>query len=193
MAEEIYIIGFGGLGHEIAAGLSHPFLQKKFIRKGFIDDIQPPAKDINGIPIPGNLDWLIEQQNTNAIIAVANISVRITITKRLSGSEILCPAIIHPGARIYSPNFVSIGTGCYIADGCILTTHIRIGEYALILSDVILSSDTIIGDFCTIMTGVRISGGATIGNEVFIGQDTVITGPITIKDGTVIPSGTIIG
>jgi hypothetical protein len=35
-----YLIGAGGLGREIAATLSHPIFQNKYLIAGFIDDKQ---------------------------------------------------------------------------------------------------------------------------------------------------------
>lgn len=36
--KSLYLIGAGGLGREIAATLSHPFFQNKYLIAGFIDD-----------------------------------------------------------------------------------------------------------------------------------------------------------
>jgi sugar O-acyltransferase (sialic acid O-acetyltransferase NeuD family) len=192
MPTEIYITGAGGLGCEIAASLFHPELQKEFTLRGFIDDKYAPAEVINGVPVQGDLAWLKSVTGGNAIIAVADPSVRRKIRETLNGCNLQFPAVIHPEASIHSTTFVSVGQGSYIAGGCILTTRISIGQHSMLLPGVSLSHDTEIGDFCTLMPGVRISSGAVIGNRVTIGTGAIIAKNVTIEEGAVIAAGAVI-
>ena len=192
MPINLYIIGAGGLGREMIATLSFYKRNSKFKLTGFIDDNQPTGKVINGLTVLGGTEFLRKIDSANVLIGVGNSSIREQIFSNLSEHIISFPTIIHPNASIHSIEFVNIGKGCYIADGCILTTNISIGNFTYLLPGVTLSHDTAIDNFCTLMPGVRISSGATLGNRVVIGTGTIITKPISICDGAVIPPGRII-
>jgi sugar O-acyltransferase (sialic acid O-acetyltransferase NeuD family) len=192
MTSEIYIIGAGGLGCEIAAALLNTELKSKFRLIGFIDDNLKTDTLINDIPVIGNIDWLSRQQNVNAIIALGNPALRKKIADKLSNARIDFATIIHPGASLHGSNHIKIGKGTYIADGCILTTNISIAEHNLILSGARLSHDTIIADFCTLMPGILISSGATIASNVFIGTGTIIAKQQQIDSSTIIPAGSVL-
>lgn len=192
MTSVIYIIGAGGLGREIAAALLNTELKSRFRLIGFIDDNIKKNTFINDIPVIGNIDWLSQQHNVNAIIALGNPALRKIIVDKLSNASVDFPTIIHPGARLHSINHINIGKGTYIADGCILTTNISIGRHNLILSGARLSHDTIIADFCTLMPGILISSGATIASNVFIGAGTIIAKLQQITSNTNLPAGSIL-
>jgi sugar O-acyltransferase (sialic acid O-acetyltransferase NeuD family) len=193
MKEEIYIIGAGGLGREMAATLSFFKDDPNYKLIGFIDDSQPEGKIINNFKVLGNIEFLKSINYTNALIGVGVPKIREQIFARLlSYQNISFPTIIHPKASIHSKEFVTIEKGCYIADGSILTTNISIGKFTYLLPGVTLSHDTTIGDFCTLMPGVRVCSGGTIGNGVTIGAGSIIAKPVTICDGTLIPPGSII-
>ena len=193
MQSNLFIIGVGGLGREMAATLFYSGIKAKYNLIGFIDDNYSSLKEVNGIKVVGNTDYLQRLESGCVIIGVGNPSIRKTIYNRISNQRALSfPSIYHPNASILSNDYVQIEQGCYIADGCILTTNISIGKLSYLLPGVSLSHDTIIGEFCTLMPGVRISSGATIGNGVTIGTGAIIAAPVNIPDGTSIPSGSII-
>jgi sugar O-acyltransferase (sialic acid O-acetyltransferase NeuD family) len=193
MSSNIYIIGAGGLGREIAATLSCLEIKSNFDIVGFIDDNQPVDCQVNSIKIIGGIKHLKTLQSGNILIGIGNPKIRESIFNQLNiANTFTFPYILHPGANIHSNQFVSIGQGCYIADGCILTTNISIGKFTYLLPGVSLSHDTIIGHFCTLMPGVRISSGATIGANVTIGTGSIIAKPVSICNNAVIPPGSII-
>lgn len=193
MSQNFYIIGAGGLGREMAATLSCLKEDSNYRLIGFIDDNHPAGTAINGIRVLGGNDYLKTIKSGNILIGVGNPIVRENIFVQLSTNDtLLFPTVSHPHARIHAKEFVAIEQGCYIADGCILTTNISIGKFTYLLPGVSLSHDTNIGNFCTLMPGVRISSGATIGNSVTIGTGSIIAKPVFICDGAIIPPGSII-
>lgn len=187
---EIYIIGAGGLGRELAAVLMLPESASKFTLRGFIDDNYAIGDVLNGILVSGGLAWLTQHKGFSLYIAIGNGLLRKNISQQLQ--DFVFPCIIHPAVNEPDDFFVHIGNGSYIAEGCVLTTNIQIGRHTLILPSCSLSHDTTIGDFCTLIPGVRITSGATIGNNVHIGAGTIIAKNTTIPPNTSIPPGTII-
>lgn len=192
MKEKIYIIGAGGLGREMAATLSCFKEDSNYKLIGFIDDNQPVGKIINNLKVLGGIEFLKSIDSASVLLGIGNSTIREQIYLSLSEHNISFPTIIHPNASIHAKEFVTIEKGCYISDGCILTTNISIGKFTYLLPGVTLSHDTTIGEFCMLMPGVRISSGATIGNSVTIGTGSIIAKPVSICDGAVIPPGSII-
>jgi len=143
---EIYIIGAGGLGRELAAAVMLPELATKFTLRGFIDDNFAIGDVVNGIPVSGGLAWLTQQKGLSLYIAIGNGQVRKNISQQLQ--HFVFPCIIHPAVNEPDDFFVRIGNGSYLAAGCVLTTNILIGRFTLILPGCTLSHDTTIGDFC---------------------------------------------
>ncbi len=94
------------------------------------------------------------------------------------------PTFIHPKAITYDVQF---GVGGIVTPFCIITTHVKIGNYALINWHTSVGHDTTIGDFVTAYPGSRISGNVAIGDRVLIGAGAFI------KQGHSIASDVIIG
>jgi len=188
----MYIIGAGGLGREMASLLSMHDRKTGYAFKAFIDDSFPVKKSSGGFPIVGNLDALFNWQPVNLLFGIGNPLIRQQLFNKLDGLNHRFPAIIASGVCIHNSSRVKISDGCYIADGCVLTTDISVGRFSIILPNSTISHDTSIGDFCTLMSGVKISSGAIIGNNVYIGTGTIIAKPVSIADGSKIAAGTII-
>lgn len=184
MPEEIVIIGAGGVGREIAATLKHKAM-RHFVLKGFIDDGAQPGSMIAKVPVLGNMEWLLaSRQYRHVVIAVGNPAVRSKILERLDNKDFVFPVIIHPGAGIHDPETVSVGKGCYIADGTVITTDVTIEDYCFINTACSLQHDTYLETNTVIMPGVRITGGARIGRNSYIGANCAITTKCTIAENS---------
>jgi len=176
----LHLIGAGGLGREIAATLSHPIFQNKYLIAGFIDDKQKPGTLINAIPVLGNLEWLKKQEQASAILCIGKPEIRRKVLSQLSGLPIDWPTIIHPGATLYDAQRIQLGKGIFIGQGGILTTDIHVGDHSFIQPGCSLHHDTRIGQNCILMPGVRITGGANITDHTYIPAGTCITNAITV-------------
>lgn len=186
MPSPIFIVGAGGVGREIAATLRKSEFDD-FIVKGFIDNNLEPGSIINSLKVSGNIEWLIKEEgNCGVIIAIGNPQVRKEIIEKLKKHNFSYPTIIHPNVSIHDTDTVKIGSGCYIADGCILTTDIIIEDFCFINTSCSLQHDTFVGSNTVIMPGVRITGGAKIGSNTYIYANCVITTPAKIDDDSII-------
>jgi sugar O-acyltransferase (sialic acid O-acetyltransferase NeuD family) len=179
---ETVIVGAGGVGREIAAVLaSNEFPEIKV--SGFVDDGKQPGTSVGRLTVLGGIDWLLRQDNYSVVIAFGNSQLRKTVVSRL-GDNFHFPTIIHPGARLHDQSSISIGKGCYIADGCILTTDIKIADFCFVNSGCSLQHDTVLEPYCVLMPGVRITGGAKIGEGTYIAANCAISTFITIQENS---------
>jgi len=187
MSNRIVIIGAGGVGREIAATLMHANF-KDIEVVGFVDDTVKQGSAIHLLQVLGNIDWLIAKrgsQDYGLVIAIGNPKIRRDIIERI-GEGFDYPTIIHPNVSIHNNGRVKIGKGCYIGDGCIMTTDITIEDFCFINTGCSLQHDTILKMNSVLMPGVRITGGATIGRHSLIGANCVITKAIEINEGSTI-------
>jgi sugar O-acyltransferase (sialic acid O-acetyltransferase NeuD family) len=186
MPKPVFIIGAGGVGREIAAVLSYEaFAGYKVM--GFIDDGQPQGAIVNRLRVAGGIDWLLENaKDAGVILAIGNPQVRRKIIDRLAAANFFYPVIVHPNASIHDKDRVAIGQGCYIGDGCILTTDIVISDFCFINSACSFQHDTQLGKNCVIMPGVRITGGAKVEDNCYIAANCVIATAIIIENASVI-------
>jgi len=186
MSKKLVIIGAGGVGREIAAALKcYPIEGYQLI--GFIDDGQQAGSIINGLQILGNMQWIIDNDNDlGVIIAIGNPQIREKIVRTLKSTRVTYPVLIGSNVNIHDPERVKIGLGCYIADGCILTTDIVIGDFCFLNTACTLQHDTVVGNYCVLMPGVRITGGATIGNATYISPNCIISSNVVLEDNRII-------
>ena len=174
MIKELYIIGAGGLGREILATLKSAGECEKYHHIFYIDNFEGAVKSIK---IIGNNEFLKNiKYPVDVIIANSNCQIRSKIISELEGIENLnFISFVHPKASIYDTESVKIGKGCFIAEGCVLSTEIIIDDFCYLNVGVSIHHDTIIKKNCFLMAGVRITGGATIGENTFIGNNVQIS------------------
>lgn len=141
MNNDLFIIGAGGLGREISASLLHHDLQNQFRVRGFIDDALPPAEVAKGTPVQGDMSWLLDQPQANVVIALGNPVIRFKVYQELSAGNHSCPSIVHPGASLHNQFFITIGQGCYMADGCILLPIVGQNALKAILHTTMVNAD----------------------------------------------------
>jgi acetyltransferase-like isoleucine patch superfamily enzyme len=128
MTKDLHIIGAGGLGREMLATFRNCEFDKNYDHIFFIDSKQ---EVIDGIEIIGNNEYLISlNSNVDVIIALSNISVRHNIINAMSHLDFLnFITFFHPRSSIYD-NDIVIGKGCYIAENCVISTNIQIGDFS---------------------------------------------------------------
>ncbi len=188
--KDIYIIGASGFGREVAWLIEE---LDDWNIAGFIDDNEKVlGTNINGFPVVGNTEYLIEQnKNINVVIAIGNPIIRKKIYDKLSQSNMVnFPNFIAKDVRI--SNTSQLGIGNIICTHNVLTTNISIGNFNHINLSCTIGHDAIIEDFSTVYPGVNISGNTRIKSFVEIGTGTKIIQGKTIDENIVIGAGSVV-
>ena len=188
--KDIYIIGASGFGREVA-WLIEELDDWNIV--GFIDDNEKVlGTNVNGFPVVGNTEYLIEQnKNINVVIAIGNPIIRKKIYDKLSRSNMVnFPNIIAKDVRISNTN--QLGIGNIICTHNVLTTNITIGNFNHINLSCTIGHDTIIEDFSTVYPGVNISGNTRIKSFVEVGTGTKIIQGKTINENIIIGAGSVV-
>lgn len=190
--KDLVVYGAGGMGRELMWQLNDPASQKYNIL-GFIDDDpEKYGKIINGYPIVGDTDWLLEKSSEICVaVAIANPEARRSIVEKLkANSNIIFPNIIAPDAKI--SEFVEWGEGCIICYGNIITVNINIGDFFISNRCCTVGHDCKIGDYVTLNPMASVSGNVTVEDCVDIGTGANIIQGRTIGANSIIGAGAVV-
>ncbi len=86
----------------------------------------------------------------------------------------------------------TIGPGCNIMTGTVLTNDVKIGQGVLINLNCTVGHDSKIGDFVELSPGVHISGNCKIGSYSNIGTNATILPKVTIGENVIIGAGSVV-
>ncbi len=187
MVQEIIIVGSGGLGREILANFKNSKLSDQFKVIGFVDDGEQKGTIINKIEVLGDVDYLLNCNNISIVLAIGNPIIRKKIAEKIGrNSSINFPNIIHPNVSIQDSEYFKIGKGCFISEGCIITTNVTLENFCFINIGCSLHHDTCIESYSVLMPGVRITGGATIGEASYISPNIALSKNIKIPKESIL-------
>ena len=174
--KDLIIIGASGFGREVA------WLVERINKNnpewnllGFLDDNQElQEKNINGYPILGTSNSIVDYPETFFVCAVGASKTRKTIIDKVKGLNTAAKfaTLIEPSAEISS--LVEIGEGSIICAHTIITVNIEIGAHVIINLDCTIGHDAILEDFVTLYPSVNVSGITHIGYCVELGTGTQI-------------------
>jgi sugar O-acyltransferase (sialic acid O-acetyltransferase NeuD family) len=161
---------------------------------GFIDnDDTKTGKSILGVPILGN-PKILTQSKYQKCYVINNITrdpqTRKKTTEQLKAYTDKFITLVHPTVNT---DYVKIGIGSIIHEGCIISPGAIIGDHTAIMLGARIAHDSNIGNFCFIAPGVIINGIVNIGNECSIGAGSIILPRITIGSNVKIGAGSLIG
>lgn len=99
------------------------------------------------------------------------------------------PNLIHPGVDM---NFVEIGEGCIVSQGCILGGFIKIGNFVTFRTHCQISHDTVIEDHVFVGPGANIGSSVLLKKQCFVGQGAIIMRGVTIGERSVVGAGAVV-
>lgn len=194
MLKDLYIIGAGGFGREVAWLVERiNAVEPTWKLEGFIDDntiMHGTLQD--GYPVVGNSDYLMNvTKEVWVVCAVGTAKIRKKIIEKLKKCEnVKFATLIDPD--VVCSTQVNIGEGSIICAGTIITVDISIGKHVIINLDCTIGHDDIIHDFVTIYPSVNISGNAVIGECAELGTGGQIIQGINIGEESIIGAGAVV-
>jgi len=189
--KKLVIVGVGGFGREVAWLVERiNSVKPTWELLGFIDDnVETHGKVINGYPVLGGCDWVLEHRTeTYVICAVGASKTRKRIVSKLTGA--MFTTLVDPTVEMSSR--VKMGDGCIICAGTILTVDITLGSHVIINLDCTIGHDATIKDFVTIYPSVNVSGNTLLGECVEMGTGSQIIQGQSVGDGTIVGAGAVV-
>jgi sugar O-acyltransferase (sialic acid O-acetyltransferase NeuD family) len=188
MDKDLLIYGAGGAGRDFAFAMSLPGSEWRVT--GFLDDYRG-GEVVNGIPVRGGEQWVIDHGGSVALLMAGNVALRREIAGRLKIAGIDFPVIVSPGSWV-SPH-TELGEGTVIAYPCsLLTTNSKIGKFVFVGYSTGIGHDVEIGDYTTVYSHVDISGGAKIGSRCIISSGVTINPDVRIGNDVVVGAGSVV-
>lgn len=186
---DLYIIGAGGFGRETAWLVERINADTPtWNLRGFLDDETMQGRELTGYKVAGPVEMLKGMPDVWAVCAVGNVNIRRKIVSRLSGVNFA--TLIDPDVKM--SDRVTVGEGCIICAGCILTVDIKIGNHNIINLDCTVGHDATLDSYVTLYPSVNISGNTHIGSETEIGTGVNIIQGITVTGKTIIGAGSVV-
>ncbi len=190
----IAIYGAGGLGRELLLLIQQiNRTAPGWIIIGFFDDAVTAGTLINGFPVLGNLAVLNQWPDSLAVVpAIGNPRVKRSVVGKITNAMVWFPALIHPSVNLTADNRVSLGEGCILSAGVILTVNISIGRHVFVNLNCTIGHDALLGDFCALMPGVCVSGEVILSEGVYVGTGAVLLNQIAVGADSLIGAGAVV-
>lgn len=190
--EKIAIVGSGGFAREILTLIDDiNQRQPTFEVVGFVDS--DTSKTIHGYQVIGDDDFVNQvKEPLSVVIAVGEPHLKKKIRNKYTNPLVKFPSLIHPSVLIGSKDTVSVGEGCVICAGCILTTDIKIKDFVTLNLMCTVGHDTEIDNYCSFMPSVNISGEVKVNEGVYIGTGAKIINQLEIGNNTIIGAGAVV-
>lgn len=160
---------------------------------GYFDDGFDKGTVINNFTVLGGIDELnAYKDKLSVIVAIGSPIVKKKIIDNISNENISFPTIIDPSVILGNTDYISIGDGCIICAGTIITTNINIGAFTILNLCCTVGHDTNIGQYSSFMPSVNISGEVLIGESVYVGTGAKIINQLSIGNGAIIGAGAVV-
>lgn len=191
---ELYIIGAGGFGREVAWLVERINESgQQWDLRGFVDDDESTwGTTVGSYPVLGGCDILDSvERETWAVCAVGSARVREKIVEKVSAfSNVSFATLVDPSVLMSSR--VTMGEGCIVCAGTILTVDIKLGCHVILNLDCTVGHDAVLDDFVTAYPSVNVSGATQIGRCVELGTGMQIIQGKAIGEGTVVGAGAVV-
>ena len=192
--KNIAIFGAGGFGREVKTILDriNVVTPNTYNFLGFFDDGFEKGSIVNGFPILGGIEDLNKvNESLSLVISIGDPIIKNKIISKIDNEKIEFPTIIHPNASI-SYDYVTIGKGCIICEGTVITCNIEIGNFVILNLMCTVGHDTVIDDYCAFMPSVNISGEVHIFPSVYVGTGAKIINLLEIGENTIVGAGAVV-
>lgn len=158
-----------------AFAIDHPLPQQEFLNKKVYGTSELVAM------------YASENKKPAVLVAIGGLHVNKRLAALFRDNHFPFFSAISPEIKIERQGV--IGEGVTIAQGCILTCNVSIGNYTLINIGCTISHDCVIGNNVIISPGCHLAGAVTIEDDVFIGIGANILPLVTIGKGSIIAAG----
>lgn len=162
----------------------------------FFDDVNADAPDFlyDQFPILKSIEAVALYFKTVDVaftIGIGNPILRKKLVRQFEAIGGVYTSTISPLAHVgHFGN--TIGIGCNIMTGTVITNDVSIGSGVLINLNCTVGHDSFIGDFVEMSPGVNVSGNCTIGAYSNIGTNATILPKITIGENVIVGAGSVV-
>jgi acetyltransferase EpsM len=156
------------------------------------DDHSVHGKIVNGAPIVGGLEFILEHfgPGDEVIVAMGNNRERILLGDKLEAAKLKFGNAIHGSSVVMES--AEIGGGCMLLPHTVVNTGARLGKHVIVNTAAIVEHDSIIEDGVQLGPGVSMGGRVIVEKSAFIGTGAVLAPRIKVGEGTVVGAGSVV-
>lgn len=114
------------------------------------------------------------------ILSMADPDIRRDCLAAANKLNLRAQTLIHPRANC-SPS-ATLGEGCYLAPGAVVSTEARVGAHTVLNYNVTFGHHARTGEHCILNPGAAVGGNVTLGERVLVGSNAFIFQGTTIGD-----------
>lgn len=161
---------------------------------GYLDDNKNMhARSFMGYNVLGGREMIKDLSSQQDVCFFVNISSNWktlkSITDMLDLIKCNIVSLIHPAVDV---NYVQIGRGCIIPEGCIIGGNVKIGDFVFLRLQSLVSHDVTVEDFVFIGAGVNISSNVVLERGCYIGAGATIMRKLTIGESAIVGAGAVV-
>jgi sugar O-acyltransferase (sialic acid O-acetyltransferase NeuD family) len=162
--------------------------------QGYLDDNKEiQGRSFMGYPVLGGQELLAELSRQKDTFFFVNISSHWSLTKSVAdlldsyGCKIA--TLIHPSIDM---NYVQIGRGCILSNGCLAGSNAKIGDFVFARMGSLISHDVTIEDYVFIGSGANIAGNAVLKRGCYLGSGSTIMRKMTVGSSAIVGAGAVV-
>jgi len=188
---DIYIIGAGGFGREVAWLIERiNSVKQTWNIKGFIDDNNELIGTACGAyKVLGTSDYLKGLDKPYVVCAIGSSKIRRLIIEKVNDfvkfATVIDPSVLIGGS-------CSVGEGTIICAGTIVTVDATIGNHVIINLDCTVGHDAVLHDFVTLYPSVNVSGFCNLEECVELGTGTQIIQGLCVGKESIVGAGAVV-
>jgi sugar O-acyltransferase (sialic acid O-acetyltransferase NeuD family) len=157
----------------------------------FAIDHPEPDQEFLGKKVYGTRElvnmYSSQTKKPGVLVAIGGLQVNKRLVALFKENNFSFFSAISPEVKLERQRFV--GEGTTIAQGCVITCNVSIGNYVLINVGCTISHDCIIGNNVIISPGCHVAGAVDIEDDVFIGIGASFIPQVRVGKGSVIAAG----
>jgi sugar O-acyltransferase (sialic acid O-acetyltransferase NeuD family) len=192
--KNIYIIGAGGFGREVADTVRAINEHSPEYRiAGFIDDDETLWGGVkNDVPVLGGRGYLKRlpgDSEARAVIAIADARIKEEIADDLR-AFVIWENVVHPTAvvSLYS----EMGGGNIVQAHALVSANARVGNHCMINAKSGIGHDAELADYVSIMCYCDVTGNVHIEKGAYLGTSVSIVPNVTIGEYAYICAGSVV-
>jgi sugar O-acyltransferase (sialic acid O-acetyltransferase NeuD family) len=162
--------------------------------QGYLDDNKEiQGHSFMGYPVLGGQELLAQlsrQEDTFFFVNISSHWSRVkSVADMLNSYNCKIATLVHPSIDM---NYVRIGRGCIISDGCIIGANVKIGNFVFTRLRALISHDVTIEDYAFIGSGANIASNVILKRGCYLGSGATIMRKRIVGESSIVGAGALV-
>ena len=161
---------------------------------GFLDDTpELQGNTFWGYPILGDRRLIPELASDPDVYFYNNVrghwSRTLKVAGLLDGHGCRIASLVHPAVNL---DYVEIGRGCLVNQGCVISVGTKLGEFVTVLSNSAIGHDVAIEDYAFLAHMAVVGSNCVLKARCFLGPGAIVTPEATVGYASTVGAGAVV-